>query len=157
MVLITPNPDVQIEMTNDAQWVQTMGTVVDPKWWYEDAAGHHHSGTEFTATTTPVYGDPYWCDDCQDEHRDLEGYMCSTCGDNIEPRMVRDPGRWIPGHQHVTMTVTANQTITTYELSSAARIRLADMMSARQTIDVPAALSVLDALCYVSHVEARRG
>lgn len=74
-----------------------------PSWTYTDAAGHNHVyGTDRELYPTLVIrtGEPYWCDECEDDHED-DWYECPLCGEKITPGSYVDSSpRPMPGPVH---------------------------------------------------------
>lgn len=89
-----------LEIERDMISVSTQLPQPDPRWSYTDRAGHDHAyGTEANPYPTLVrrQGEPYWCDDCQDEHVDT-WLECPQCGEKIQPGTFIDPApKYIPG------------------------------------------------------------
>jgi hypothetical protein len=63
----------------------------DRTWQYTDRQGHEHRWERTLVsdypTLTEVVDEKYWCDDCDDWHREFH-MECATCGEHVEPRMV---------------------------------------------------------------------
>lgn len=73
----------------------------DPRWRAVDSNGHEHAyaeGTDHYPTLKPVFGEPYWCEDCNGEHQD-SWLVCRECGEKVTPgtrvdtSIQRMPGR----------------------------------------------------------------
>lgn len=59
----------------------------DPSWKYTDRTGHQHAyGSRENPYPTLVrrYSEPYWCEECQDEHTD-SWMECPLCAETIQP------------------------------------------------------------------------
>lgn len=71
----------------------------NPTWAYTDRAGHEHrrEGNGYP-TLVVVTEEPYWCEDCHDEHTDSH-YECPLCGEEISPGLIGPPlyREYIPG------------------------------------------------------------
>lgn len=75
----------------------------DPNWSYIDHAGHEHAYgqpgpfRDRYPTLVERAGEPYWCDDCDDEHVDT-WLECPLCGEKIAPGTYVDTSpRYIAG------------------------------------------------------------
>jgi hypothetical protein len=82
----------------------------DPHWRFTDAAGHAHEPTmedgrvRSYGTLVSVESEPYWCEDCRDEHTD-QHYECPLCGEVIRPGTRRGRATWLPGLKEVHATI----------------------------------------------------
>ncbi|MEU1135099.1 hypothetical protein ABZ383_35480 [Streptomyces sp. NPDC005900] len=90
----------ELEVDREMVEVTTNLPQPDPEWSYTDRAGHAHAyGSDADRYPTLVIrsGDPYWCDDCQDDHTD-SWFECPLCGEKITPgtRIDSSP-KFIPG------------------------------------------------------------
>lgn len=80
-------PEGELTFEQDGQWVTSDLPQPDPNWRATDSHGHEHhyaDGSDRYPTLTTVVGEPYWCDDCRDEHQD-SWYECRQCGEKITP------------------------------------------------------------------------
>lgn len=87
----------------------------DPGWVFTDAAGHEHAytaGGQHYPTLVIRSGEPYDCDDCEDEHVD-SWYECAQCGEKITTSTYIDTSpKYIPGRKTATIdgvSVTGEQ------------------------------------------------
>lgn len=90
----------RLEMHTERIEVTTGLPQPDPKWTHTDRAGHAHAyGTKEDPYPTLALrrSEPYWCEDCQDEHTDT-WFECPQCGEKIEPGTYIDSSpQYIPG------------------------------------------------------------
>lgn len=95
-----------LEIRQDWIDVTTALPQSDPKWTFTDAAGHPHAygGQDLQYPTLVIKsGEPYWCEDCEDEHVD-EWYECALCGEKIRPGTHVDTSpKQIPGLRSATI------------------------------------------------------
>jgi hypothetical protein len=70
----------------------------DPAWRYTDEHGHEHYWENGYPTLTRVNEEPYWCEDCNDEHTDSH-FECPICGETVSPGSTGPSGfrEFIPG------------------------------------------------------------
>lgn len=86
-------PDGELEFENEGNWVYSNLPEPDPNWRGADSNGHEHyyaEGANRYPTLKVVAGEPYWCDDCEEEHTDT-WYECPICGEQVTPG-TRTPG-----------------------------------------------------------------
>jgi len=86
-------PEGELEFENDGEWVYSNLPEPDPSWRGTDSNGHEHwysEGANRYPTLKQVAGDPYWCDDCEEEHVDT-WMECPICGEQVTP------GTRVPG------------------------------------------------------------
>ncbi|MFF8299618.1 hypothetical protein ACF07M_30220 [Streptomyces globisporus] len=81
--------DGVLEFNQDVEWITSDLPEPDPNWRGTDSNGHEHHAVEESdrvvyPTLTLVAGEPYWCQDCQDEHTDT-WWECSVCGEKVTP------------------------------------------------------------------------
>ncbi len=80
----------RLEIETEHIEVSTALPQPDPRWTYTDHAGHRHAYgargpvTQMYPTLALRESEPYWCNDCDDEHTD-RWYECPLCGEKIEP------------------------------------------------------------------------
>jgi hypothetical protein len=95
-----PTTGARLEVRRDSLEVTTNLPQPNPNWTYTDEHSHEHAyGTKTDPYPTLVtrHGEPYWCEDCQEEHWD-EWLACPQCGERIEPGTFVAPTRkWISG------------------------------------------------------------
>jgi hypothetical protein len=70
----------------------------DKGWRYTDRQGHEHYWQDGYPTLRTVLDEPYWCDDCHDEHQDSH-LECPLCSEVIQPGMLSPPPfrEFVPG------------------------------------------------------------
>lgn len=73
---------------------------LDPKWRGADSQGHEHAyadGADHYPSLDLILGEPYWCEDCQDEHQD-SWRVCRICGEKVTPGTFVDTSvKYMPG------------------------------------------------------------
>jgi hypothetical protein len=87
MARMLQRPGHTFEVQTEPIHVSTGLPQPNPTWTYTDHAGHPHAyGTKDTPypTLTVGQGEPYWCDECDDEH--VPTWLeCPLCGERITP------------------------------------------------------------------------
>lgn len=76
----------QLWAEREAIDVTTSGPQPNKAWRYTDRAGHKHYWQDGYPTLREVKGEPYWCDDCRDDHVDTF-LRCRLCNEVITPGM----------------------------------------------------------------------
>jgi hypothetical protein len=81
--------DGVLEFEQDIEWITSDFPEADPNWRGTDSNGHEHHAVEDSKrvtypTLTLAAGEPYWCQDCQDEHTDT-WWECPICGEKVTP------------------------------------------------------------------------
>lgn len=88
--------DGVLEFQDEGEWARFDLPQPDPEWRGVDSNGHEHyavkSGRRRTTypTLEEAVGEPYWCDDCRDEHQDT-WYECRICHEKVVPGTFVDP------------------------------------------------------------------
>jgi hypothetical protein len=96
-------------------------TAPDPRWEHVDQQGHYHAWTHDGQLPTLTAKDEHH--DCTGEHfmgigdtdgcegYDVTVYMCTICGEKMEPATVSRPGKpeFIPGLTHWSVEVEVDQ------------------------------------------------
>jgi hypothetical protein len=79
-----------LEFEDNGEWISSDLPQPDPNWRAADSNGHEHAATTTGSgrvtypTLEAVVGEPYWCEDCRDEHQDT-WYECRICREKVEP------------------------------------------------------------------------
>ncbi|MFF9043313.1 hypothetical protein [Streptomyces parvulus] len=127
-------PEGELTIEHEGEYVTSSLPQPDPRWKTTDQQGHEHAyaaGPDRYPTLVLVTGDPYWCEDCRDEHAD-DWYECRLCGERITPgSRVDTTPKWIQGPTRYTLdgepiTAAQAQEIMTrawHAADEAARIR----------------------------------
>ncbi len=104
MIMELVHDDRVLEIETERIEVSTNLPQPDPRWAYTDNALHHHRAEREAKNRRVRYptlvrreSEPYWCDDCRDEHTDT-WFECPLCGEKIKPGTFIDPSpRYING------------------------------------------------------------
>ncbi|WP_329215324.1 hypothetical protein OG352_06605 [Streptomyces sp. NBC_01485] len=103
---ITLADDSVLEVEHDGDWVQSDMPQPDPRWRATDSNGHEHyyaEGSDRYPTLELVFGEPYWCEDCRDEHQD-NWYECRQCREKVRPgTRIDSTPKWIAGPTYYSL------------------------------------------------------
>lgn len=98
--------DTILKVDRETIEVSTALPQASKAWKATDSQGHEHAyadGPDRYPTLETRFGEPYWCDDCRDEHQD-SWLVCRICGEAVEPGTFVDTSpQFLPGRVSYTL------------------------------------------------------